>query len=136
MLDLHESTIVANEKIVLPNSGGVTTILFNNPTIVRQKVQIYPGVTQASAGSKELSMNRIMLPAGMRGLRNMHKDTETVIYVLEDNSRTLIGKNGEIAVDNKAGDFIFIPANVWHQNMNISKNCVIDIEVHADADEQ
>ena len=136
VVDPKESTVVANEKIVVPNSGGVTTIRSNIPKITRQQVQIYPGVTKESAGSTQLSMNRIILPAGMKGLRHMHKDAETVIYILEGNSRTLIGEGGEIIVDNKAGDFIFIPANVWHQPMNVSKNRVIAIEVRADADDQ
>jgi len=136
VVDPKDGTVVANEKIVVPNSDGVTTIRSNIPKITRQQVQIYPGVTKESAGSTQLSMNRIILPAGMKGLRHMHKDAETVIYILEGNSRTLIGESGEIIVDNKAGDFIFIPANVWHQPMNVSKNRVIAIEVRADADDQ
>lgn len=39
-------------------------------------------------------------------------------------------------VDNKAGDFIFIPANVWHQPMNVTKKRLIAIAVRADADDQ
>ena len=66
----------------------------------------------------------------------MHKSAETAISVLEGQSRTLIGPNGEIAVDNKAGDFIFIPANVWHQPMNVTNRPVIAIEARADADDQ
>lgn len=132
----NEATVAVNEKLVVPNSGGVTTIRSNSPIITRQQVQIYPGITKASAGSTQLSMNRIILPAGMKGLRHMHKDAETVIYILEGKSRTLIGEKGEIVVDNKAGDFIFIPANVWHQPTNVSKKPVIAIEVRADADDQ
>ena len=131
-----DGTVVANEKIVVPNSGGVTTIRSNTPKITRQQVQIYPGITKASADSTQLSMNRIILPAGMKGLRHMHKDAETVLYIVEGNSRTLIGEKGEIVVDNKAGDFIFIPANVWHQPMNVSKSRVVAIEARADADDQ
>lgn len=132
----EEAAVAGNETIVVPNSGGVTTVRSNTPTITRQKVQIFPGITKASAGSTQLSMNRIILPAGMKGLRHKHKDAETVIYIIEGNSRTLIGEKGEIIVDNKAGDFIFIPANVWHQPMNVSKKRVIAIEVRADADDQ
>lgn len=136
VVDQKEAVVAANEKIVVPNSGGVTTIRSNTPIITRQQVQIFPGVTKASAGAIQLSMNRIILPPGMKGLRHLHKDSETIIYILEGNARTLIGEKGEIAVDNKAGDFIFIPANVWHQPMNISKNRVIAIEARADADDQ
>ncbi len=136
VVDHKETSVAANEKIVVPNSGGVTTIRSNTPIITRQKVQLFPGVTKASADSTQLSVNRIILPPGMKGLRHMHKDAETVIYIIEGNARTFIGENGEIAVDNKAGDFIFIPANVWHQPSNISKNRVIAIEARADADDQ
>lgn len=136
VVDPKEAVVATNEKIVVPNSGGVTTIRSNTPTITRQQVQLFPGITKSTAGSTQLSMNRIILPAGMAGLRHMHKDAETVIYVLEGESRTLIGEKGEIVVDNKAGDFIFIPANVWHQPTNTSKNQVIAIEVRADADDQ
>ena len=72
----------------------------------------------------------------MKGLRHRHNGAETVIYVLEGQSRTLIGLDGKIAVDNKAGDFIFIPAGVWHQPMNVSKKAVIAVEARADADDQ
>ena len=136
VVEAKETTLASNEKIVVPNSGGVTTIRSNEPIITRQQVQIFPGITAASSGSTQLSMNRIVLPSGMKGLRHMHKDTETVIYIIEGNARTLIGEKGEIVVDNKAGDFIFIPANVWHQPTNVSNSRVIAIEVRADADDQ
>lgn len=126
----------ATQTIVVPNSGGVTTVRTNAPTVTKQQVQIYRGISKATAGSQQLSINRIVLPPGMKGLKHMHRNAETVIYVLEGNSRTLIGLNGEIAVDNKAGDFIFIPANVWHQPTNVSGKPVIAIEARADADDQ
>jgi uncharacterized RmlC-like cupin family protein len=136
VVDPRDGTVVANEKIVVPNSGGVTTIRSNTPKITRQQVQIYPGITKASADSTQLSMNRIVLPAGMKGLRHMHKDAETILYIIEGNTRTLIGEQGEIIVDNEAGDFIFIPANVWHQPINVSKSRVVAIEARSDADDQ
>lgn len=125
-----------DQVIVVPNSGGVTTVRANNPTITRQQVQIYRGISTASASSKQLSMNRIVLPPGMKGLRHRHNGSETVIYIMEGQSRTLIGLNGEIVVDNKAGDFIFVPPGVWHQPTNVSKKAVIAIEARADADDQ
>jgi uncharacterized RmlC-like cupin family protein len=39
-------------------------------------------------------------------------------------------------VDNQAGDFLFIPAGVWHQPMNVSDRPVVAIEARADADDQ
>jgi uncharacterized RmlC-like cupin family protein len=90
---------------VAPNSGGVTTVRTSAPTITKQRVEIFRGISKATAGSKQLSMNRI-------------------------------GLNGEVVVDNQAGDFLFIPAGVWHQPMNVSNRPVVAIEARADADDQ
>jgi uncharacterized RmlC-like cupin family protein len=136
MVDPSTAQVPATQTIVVPNSGGVTTVRTSTPTVTKQQVQLYRGITKATAGSQQLSINRIILPPGTKGLRHMHKSAETAIYVLEGQSRTLIGPNGEIAVDNKAGDFIFIPANVWHQPMNVTNRPVIAIEARADADDQ
>ena len=136
VVDPSTAQQVPNQVIVVPNSGGVTTVRANTPTTTRQQVQIYRGISTATAGSKQLSINRIVLPPGMKGLRHRHNGAETVIYVMEGQSRTLIGLDGKIAVDNKAGDFIFIPAGVWHQPMNVSKHAVIAVEARADADDQ
>ena len=136
MVNPNTAQVPAIQTIVVPNSGGVTTVRTSSPTITKQQVQLYRGISKATASSQQLSINKIILPPGMKGLRHMHKSAETVIYVLEGQSRTLIGPNGEIAVDNKAGDFIFIPANVWHQPMNVTKQPVIAVEARADADDQ
>lgn len=136
VVDPKDAMVATNETIVVPDSGGVTVIRSNTPTITRQQVQIYPGISKETAGSTQLSMNRIILPSGIQGLRHMHKNAETAIYILEGSVRTLIGPNGEVAIDNRAGDFLFIPANVWHQPINISKRRVVAIEARADADDQ
>lgn len=136
VVDPSAAQVPATQTIVVPGSGGVTTVRNTAPTITKQQVQLYRGISKATAGSQQLSINRIVLPAGAKGLRHMHNSAETVIYILEGQSRTLIGANGEMFVDNKAGDFIFIPANVWHQPMNISDKPVIAIEARADADDQ
>ena len=81
-------------------------------------------------------MNRIVLMPGVQGLRHQHQGAETLIYVLEGRPRTLIGLNGEVAVDHQAGDFLLIPAGVWHQPVNPTDQPVVAIEARADADDQ
>ncbi|WP_363177722.1 cupin domain-containing protein [Vulcanococcus sp.] len=48
----------------------------------------------------------------------------------------LIGLHGEVVVEIKAGDFLFIPAGVWHQPMNVSDRPVVAIEARAGPDDQ
>ena len=81
----------STQTIVAPNSGGVATVRTSAPSITKQVVEIYRGPSQATAGTKQLSMNRIVLQPGTQGLRHQHDNAETVIYVLEDQARTLIG---------------------------------------------
>ena len=126
----------STQTIVAPNSGGVATVRTSAPAITKQGVEIDRGLSQATAGTKQLSMNRIVLQPGTQGLRHQHRNAETVIYVLEGQARTLIGLHGEVVVDNQAGDFLFIPAGVWHQPMNVSDRPVVAIEARADADDQ
>jgi uncharacterized RmlC-like cupin family protein len=125
-----------DQTVSVPDSGGVTTVRPNTPIVTRQQVQLFRGISNATAGSQQLSMNRIILPPDAKGLRHRHNGAETVIYLLEGETRTLIGLDGKIVLDNKAGDFIFIPAGVWHQPMNVSGSTVIAIEARADADDQ
>jgi uncharacterized RmlC-like cupin family protein len=126
----------STQTIVVPGSGGVAVARPHGPTITKQQVEIYRGISLATAGSKQLSMNRIILRPGTQGLRHQHHNAETVIYVLEGQARTLIGLNGELVVDTQAGEFLFIPAGVWHQPVNVSDRPAIAIEARADADDQ
>lgn len=114
----------------------LSTVRSATPTITKQRVEIYRGISQGTAGSKQLSMNRIVLLPGTKGLRHQHHNAETAIYVVEGEARTLIGLNGEVVVDHKAGEFIFIPAGVWHQPVNVTKYPVVAIEARTDADDQ
>ena len=137
--DTVETTMdqtATDQTVSVPDSGGVTTVRPNTPIVTRQQVQLFRGISNATAGSQQLSMNRIILPPDAKGLRHRHNGAETVIYLLEGETRILIGLDGKIVLDNKAGDFIFIPAGVWHQPMNVSGSNVIAIEARADADDQ
>ncbi len=46
VVDSNDAAVTVNEKIVVPNSGGVTTIRTNTPFITRQQVQLYQGITK------------------------------------------------------------------------------------------
>jgi uncharacterized RmlC-like cupin family protein len=65
------------------------------PTIVPLSLNRYMGVTTSNAGSKQLSMSRIVLPPGARGPRTMHRNAETVIMVVQGPFTTLMGEKGE-----------------------------------------
>lgn len=58
-------------------------------------------------------------PAAVTGAHH-HGDVESIIYVVRGNARMRWGNHLEYTSDASAGDFIFVPPYVPHQEMNAS----------------
>jgi uncharacterized RmlC-like cupin family protein len=65
-------------------------------------------------------MNLVVIPPGGAAEPHLHKGYETAIYLLEGRVRTRYGPGLRESMINEAGDFIFIPADVPHQPINLS----------------
>jgi len=82
-------------------------------------------------------MHLVVIPPGGSAVPHMHNGYETALYVIKGRAKTLYGEGLSESVINEAGDFIFIPANVPHQPMNISDTEeVIAIVARNDPNEQ
>lgn len=115
-------------------------ILTVRPTVTTDTVQRLPnyvGISETTVGSKGVSMNLVVMPAGAKAEPHFHEGYETVIYMLKGRVETLYGENLAKYVVNEAGDFIFIPAGVPHQPVNLSTtDAAIAIVARNDANEQ
>ena len=65
-------------------------------------------------------MNLVIIPPGGAAEPHLHRNYETAIYLLKGRVETRYGPGLRQSVINEAGDFIFIPANVPHQPINLS----------------
>jgi uncharacterized RmlC-like cupin family protein len=65
-------------------------------------------------------MNLVVIPPGGAAQPHMHRGYETAIYLLEGRVETRYGAGLRKSVIHEAGDFIFIPADVPHQPVNLS----------------
>ena len=102
-----------------------------------QRLPNYVGISEATAGSKGLSMNLVVIPPGARAEPHFHRGFETAIYMLQGRVETRFGENLAKSVVNEAGDFVFIPAGVPHQPVNLSTTePAIAIVARNDANEQ
>lgn len=110
------------------------------PTLTTDTVQRLPnyvGISETTAGSKGLSMNMVVIPPGAKAEPHLHEGYETAIYLLKGRVQTLYGENLAKSVVNEAGDFMFIPAGVPHQAINLSiTDAAIAIVARNDANEQ
>jgi uncharacterized RmlC-like cupin family protein len=82
-------------------------------------------------------MNMVVIPPGAKAEPHFHRGYETAIYMLKGRVETRYGENLARSVINEAGDFIFIPAGVPHQPVNLSATePAMAIVARNDANEQ
>jgi uncharacterized RmlC-like cupin family protein len=99
---------------------SVVTVRPSAETLSRQRLPYYVGISEATAGAKVLSMNLVVIPPGGAADPHVHRGYETAIYVLKGRVKTLYGRGLKQSTINEAGDFLFIPADVPHQPINLS----------------
>jgi uncharacterized RmlC-like cupin family protein len=99
------------EIVVRREGEGMTT---------KQGLLCFEGISGENAGAKGLCMHRIVIPPGGVARPHWHDGHETTIYVLKGRVKTRYGENLSQHVINSAGDFIYIPAYLPHQPVNLS----------------
>ncbi len=78
------------------------------------------GVSAGTCGSTGVWMGEFTNEPGFRSAAHHHGDVESAIYVLEGTIRFRWGDRLEHSADASAGDFIFVPAQLVHQEINAS----------------
>jgi uncharacterized RmlC-like cupin family protein len=98
----------------------IITVRPDAEVMSRQSLPYFVGISEQSAGASGISMNMIVIPPGGAADAHLHRGYETAIYVLEGRVQTFYGTGLKESTMNQAGDFIFIPADVPHQPVNLS----------------
>ncbi len=115
----------------------IVTVRPTATTDTIQRLPNYVGISAVTAGAKGLSMNMVLIPPGAKAEPHFHEGFETAIYMLKGRVETRYGENLAKSVINEAGDFIFIPAGVPHQPVNLSQTePAMAIVARNDANEQ
>ena len=110
------STVVTS----IEKSWEIVTVRPSAETMSRQQLPYFIGISEATAGAKGISMNLVVIPPGASAKPHIHRGYESAIYLLEGRVETRYGPGLRKSVINEAGDFIFIPADVPHQPVNLS----------------
>lgn len=88
----------------------------------KQQLPNFEGISGETAGATGLCMHIVVIPPGGAAVPHIHQGYETAIYVVKGRAETRYGERLEKSSLNQAGDFIFIPANVPHQPVNLSQD--------------
>jgi len=79
-------------------------------------------ISHIRTGSEKLWAGVMLAEPNTASSVHHHGDLETVVYVLSGRSRVRWGNRLEHEVDLEAGDFVFIPPHVPHQEINPSSD--------------
>jgi len=99
----------------------IVTVRPDSTVMTKQRLPYFLGVSKATAKASGISMNLVIIPPGASAEPHYHRGFETAIFVLEGEVETRYGRRLGKTIVNRAGDFIFIPADVPHQPVNLSK---------------
>ena len=103
----------------------------------KQDLPFFPGISGKTAGAKGLSLLMVVIPPGGSAKAHSHKGFESAIYLMQGRVETRYGEGLTKSVVNEAGDFIFIPPDLPHQPVNLSKTePAIAIVARNDPEEQ
>ena len=108
------------EKFESYQSDGVVIVRPANETMSRQRLPYYVGISESTAGAKNISMNLIVIPPAGAAEPHLHKGYETAIYLLKGRVNTRYGHKLENSIICQEGDFILIRPDVPHQPINLN----------------
>ena len=107
------------EKLENRHSDGVVVVRPVGEMMSRQRLPYYVGISETSAGAKNISMNLIVIPPAGAAEPHLHKGYETAIYLLKGRVDTRYGPKLEKSIICQEGDFILIKPDVPHQPINL-----------------
>jgi uncharacterized RmlC-like cupin family protein len=109
--------------------GSDTCRGWNN---IRYKI----GLSAKNTPAQKLSMNVATIPPGGVAHAHVHVGFEVMLYILAGRVRHEYGDGLSEAVENEAGDFIFIEPGVPHEVFNLSDaEPVVAVVARSDASE-
>jgi uncharacterized RmlC-like cupin family protein len=118
-------------------NAEIVTIRPMAATDTKQGLPNFVGISGQNAGTKAISMNKVIIPPGGSAKAHVHKGYESVIYLIKGRVKTLYGEGLKKSVINEAGDFIYIPADLPHKPINLSTTEAAEaIVARTDPDEQ
>jgi uncharacterized RmlC-like cupin family protein len=112
-------------------------VIGSGDTYVGQQGFTYlAGLTGGTVGARGISMTVVLLPPGARARTHLHRDIETAVYVLEGETEMYYGPALEEVVSARAGEYVYIPADMPHLVLNRSGTPCRALVAHTAANDQ
>lgn len=102
----------------------------------QQGLTYLAGLTGATAGSRAICMTLAVLPPGARAKTHLHRGIETAVYVIDGEAAMYFGERLQEAVVGRAGEYMYVPADMPHLVMNRSNAVCRAVVAHTASDDQ
>ena len=113
-----------------------TLVSSGNVYVGKQNLTYVSGLTGSTSGSRGICMNVATLPPGARAKAHLHHDIETAVYIIEGEASTYFGPTLSDVVLARAGEYVYIPAEMPHVVVNHSSAPCRAVVAHTAADDQ
>ena len=87
------------------------------------------GVAASTVGAEQLWLGHVTMAPGMVSGAHHHGAVESAIYIISGRARFRFGPNLEREIDAGPGDFVFVPPEVIHQELNMDDNAPVEMIV-------
>jgi uncharacterized RmlC-like cupin family protein len=109
------------ELSAVEDHGGILTIRGCGARRDWNGIHYKQGMSAKNVGTTRLSANIATIPPGGVARAHIHVGFELILYILEGKVRHEFGPGLKQAIENQAGDFIYIKPGVPHEVFNMSE---------------
>lgn len=113
-----------------------TVIHTGDAYVGKQNLTYLAGLTGATAGSQGICMVVATIPPGARAKTHLHHGIETAVYIIEGETSTFYGPALADVVIAKAGDYVYISADMPHLVVNHTDAPCRALVAHTAPDDQ
>lgn len=103
----------------------------------KQDLAYFAGISRQSAGATGLCMHLVTILPGSSAAPHYHEQHETALYVLSGEAGMWYGEGLREHLTVRAGEFLYIPANMPHMAYNPSESIAcVAVVARTDPNEQ
>jgi uncharacterized RmlC-like cupin family protein len=122
--------------MTIPATDRVRVIQPGQTYVGKQGFAYGAGASEETVGAERICMNVLPMPPGARAKVHYHRGIETIAYLLEGECTVYYGATLDQRAAVRAGDQIFIPADVPHAPCNESGAPCTWLVVHSAGSDQ
>ncbi len=93
------------------------------------------GIAASTVGAEKIWVGHVTMEPGMKSGAHHHGPVESSIYIISGHARFRFGDKLEEMVEVGPGDFVYVPPEVVHQELNADDNAPVEMIVARDGQE-